>query len=593
MLPVPPLNPSARLFVDCEQPVKREAVARDAGPTVPGVTPPHPARKDPRTCFEGLCKRLLLDRTKSDPDYEFKPSPYQQYKFRRFCARVLEHLLGSTDLLDADMSVPHWLAETNYTQVERAHFQELSDELGPYALLMSDRPNANEPMGIFFDGQCFIKSEFYDSGEYKHARWICPVDERARVIIGPYVHALERVVFALPCFVKFIKGPERVPFVMAQCELYGLLRFLTDWTSMESHHTERMDLASWIVAFFYALRSTRDFESAAAFEAADIDRAPGVRRKLTSKHVIAFYVAVLFSGKNRTSVANALLNFLTFWFIMYDRYGLDVCNYNTTDWRKDLAGRLPHVYEGDDSMFTCPPDMAPDRGDYAAIGASVKLATADDPRLIDFISVYIDPEVPCGVGDIASPVARLGWVLDAYLDASSVRLEELMLAKGYSMLYTFRGCPILEPLARYVIRALSHRCLYRFFRKRAKVNRYEFSAYLEAWEHRKEMKTWKCEIADSTRVMVEKLCHVDVAKQLRIEAELNSRTELAPLDMFDRDMFPDSWCSNDADYVVTAATSKTVELPPLRFIDNLGEAWWEAHGDQVEGPWKSGSEAVG
>lgn len=592
---MPPIRTDVRVRIKIDKPVRREAVARDGGLGVPGVVCPHPARQDVRTQFEGLCKRLLTDRFATLAAEGYPPPVLARMeRMREHATALAEHFFGGSNLSDADMSVRHWLSETNYTEAERAKFQKHADELGPYSLLLASRPNALEPDNIFHNGKCFIKSEFYDAGPYKHARWISPVDERARAIVGPFVHEVEKQMFGLPCFVKYVKGGERVAYTLAQLYRFGAIDDGSDWTSMEVHHDEWSDLCLWLPVLHYCLRTADGYDAFMHFVFHDLIRSgEGAKTKLESRAIVASAIQTLFSGKNWTSAINGWKNFATLWTLLYEKYGIDVRKYAVLPWKLSAvhSDNLPFMFEGDDAKYSHDAHVQLTAADYASVAANVKVATNRDSRLLDFISVYVDPDVPCAVSDVLSPLARFGWVLDQYLDASNVRIEELMLAKAYSTLYSCRGTPLLEALARYVIRCLSHRCLERFFRRR-NVIRWEFDQYRAAYDMRKEMKSWKYEITDTARHLVERLCGISYSDQVAAEEVLHRRDRIMPLDMIPKHWFPDTWITNHLDYVVHANKASEIDLPPLRFIDNFGSEWWAAHGEQVTGTREKGVSAA-
>jgi len=586
-LSLPDIMPQVSIKVRQQPPPRVEVVARDSGAAMTEVACPHPVRGNVDTSMAAVCKRLAVDRfallsRPGDVIAQTKYSDARQAKFRRFVRRVAEHFFEPIEF-DHDFDVVKWLRETSYSVVEQEYFEKLFNDTPPPHFCVW-RANRGEVVGVFYRGKCFIKDEFYDADEFKHARWICPVDERSRVFVGAYVHAMEQKVFALPCFVKYVPGDIRVLHVAFQRA--GLRQFddETDWTSMESHHDVVTVLALFIV-YARLLHRVADFRVIMDFLLRDLlgpQRLDGADITIKDLHI-------LLSGKNWTSISNGLLNFLVYWFLVFDTFGIDITELYEPGVDPDAPFQpkgaehclrpLPGNLEGDDADQNHTAEVAVDDEEYRRFGCCVKLKRSADFRDTDFISMIIDPDVPLGVVDILGYVARFGWLLGQYIHAKQIRCEELLVAKAYSMLYQNRGCPVLEALARYVLRVLPHRTLQRFFKlgaRRAYLDRWHYERYLEAWQNRHKVRE-PAVITSAARDLVERASGVSVFYQLQAEEKLRNMSKLEPLDILPAHLFPDAWRMNVEDNSVRADEPRAVWREIRRRHVVYSEEWLAKH----------------
>lgn len=565
-----------------------EVVARASDIFVPGVACPHPARNCLPTQLAGLLKRIALDRSavlfaETGVRTELLDEE-RRARYRCFVRRVCRHFFPALPY-DFDVVFSHWIQETGYTHAEQLRFTEIAASLLPLHLY-TERDSQLESRGVFFKGKCFIKAEFYDSGEWKHARWICPVDERARVHEGPFVHAVEKAVYSIPCAIKFVSGSKRAAHVAKQLD-ETMVHDESDWSSMEAHHTIAEVFDGPMLVYHSLMRAVADAGPWLRFVVRDtLDGG-----SLSNANLTVDGLHVLFSGKNRTSIQNFLVNFLRYWWQRLDQWGEDVTalfDRVTSVWtsvvEEPVLRPITGNFEGDDSANSRDWRKPLARRGYARDGHIVKMKTSNDIEDVDFISLSLVRGETIAVTEIQSAVARLGWVLGQYLHAREVRVQELMLAKGYSMLYTYRGCPVLEPLARYVIRCYSHRCLERFFRLRRGLNRWHFEQYHAAWLARDEMKRWPVRISDAARDAVAKLSNIPVHEQLRVEKELNHRKRPGPLDMFPEWWFPDAWLNNFLDNAKRADRPEAAHKSSVWTHQPFTDGWVARNGAHLEDP---------
>lgn len=108
-----------------------------------------------------------------------------------WCKRMLRPLDP-----DVDLSVETWLENCTYTTRKKTMLLDISK---------------SDLQDWHFDSKGHNKKEFYPTP--KHTRRIHAQHNRLKVELGPICKAIERVVFALPCFIKKVPVLERAAYI--------------------------------------------------------------------------------------------------------------------------------------------------------------------------------------------------------------------------------------------------------------------------------------------------------------------------------------------------------------------------------------------
>jgi hypothetical protein len=208
-------------------------------------------------------------------------------------------------------------------------------------------------------------------------------------------------------------------------------------------------------------------------------------------------------------------------------------------------------HEGDDGITCTKPDSArPTTSDYQLLGWTCKLEAAESFSEASFCGIVSDREDLVNVTDILKAVAEFGWTSEKYAFANELTLKALLRAKGYSMIYQYPGCPVLDALGHYALRvtddlAVKTRLLQIMQTKFE--DSYKRNLILQAIEFVSMKRPDRKESPPNTRRLVYKKFGVSEQKQLEIESYLDSLSVICPLQI-DLDWHPD-WVAAYDQYV--------------------------------------------
>jgi hypothetical protein len=129
------------------------------------------------------------------------------HRFRHHCCCQNVKRIGLNGLLpDEDVTsfaaFLRWLENTHYSGPRKKQLIQIRMQL-------SDNPT-HEELVKFAALKCFIKPEGY--GCYKPPRGIMSRTDWAKVWVGPLIKCCEKIIYALPEFIKHIKCNERARY---------------------------------------------------------------------------------------------------------------------------------------------------------------------------------------------------------------------------------------------------------------------------------------------------------------------------------------------------------------------------------------------
>jgi hypothetical protein len=123
-------------------------------------------------------------------------------------------------------------------------------------------------------------------------------------------------------------------------------------------------------------------------------------------------------------------------------------------------------HEGDDGeTATLPASSAPTTMDYFYMGWFCKMEVVSKFSEASFCGIVADEEELINVCDIHKAVAEVGWTGEKYAFSNSKTMLALIRAKGYSMVYQYYRCPVLDALGRYLLRVTDDEAVDRKMRK--------------------------------------------------------------------------------------------------------------------------------
>lgn len=539
----------------------------------PCLALPVPARNDPYSQLLGVCKRIVPE----------LPVP-SDLNAEMCCFIDAFFRLYFRPLRDDEIITPmQWLEGCSFPQSRKQQYIERWIESG----------HGKE---LRYDASGFEKEETYT--DFKFPRNIQPLDLAINMLMGPIDKAIEKQVFALPCFIK--KVPEHLRVDHLATQVCGIAQMVTwtDYTSMESQYEG--------VKFLWHERLERHFVR----DLADGERYLELGRrtvygwevgghirkpKVIMPCVTAHEASNLRSGMTKTSRTNAVQNCVNRYFLLQKYFGINCLRtdvtYVTPEFDTMVEGAPAFaplgIMEGDDGMFMEEKWAQLGTEHYASLGYICEPQHGIFGVDGDFLSVFYDPVDLEMLTDIRAVYADLGWGNSDYLVSSSYKKLQYLRAKAMSQWFRLPACPVVTAQALHVLRATAEVKMDEFFRRRHKsISQWELQQMYEAYMYIRYNGIATKKIGDRSRLMVEKYTGVTVDMQIEIERVFNESSELKPRSLMSPLVCPASWAVVAQEYVANAtvhdvATKKDIPPPVVPRYDNFHREFWEKHGDQI------------
>lgn len=459
----------------------RKPIQVSLGPHIPGVAPIKPNPDHSGTTQAGLCKRFLTE----------PPEPDRQLlaELTAFVNKWLEENMQPLDP-GADVSVETWLERSNYPKWRKDELQKLwSDNAG----ILSPRD---------FIVKSFVKDETYP--EFKHARGINSRTDMFKCAVGPVFRLIEKELFAREEFIKKIPVADRPRYIYDKLKLECAQYFEGDFVSYEAHFTRVIMEAIEFRLFAHMVKSLPDGN-----EWMDLVRnVIGGTNHCVYKYFTVDVEATRMSGEMDTSLANGFVNLMLILFL-FSKKGTP----------------CKTVIEGDDSL-TAFVGEPPSKEDFAAVGFTIKCSVHDNIEDTSFCQLIFHPKDLINITDPLEVLANFGWAGKAYVNAKTSRLKTLLRCKALSYAHQYPGCPIIQSLAHYALRATSGYDVRHFV---------ENDRSLSLWERDQLRAAIMCKRPDptpipmDTRLLMQRWFGVSVELQVEIEQYLDSLDKLQPL----------------------------------------------------------------
>lgn len=367
---------------------------------VRGHAPIHVDTNDIQTQVDGLTHRV--GRAVPEPNRNFLS------KFKGFVLRWLRRNLNP---LNTAPAFDEWLDGTTYPQSRKDELRVAYQQLGGAA------PNRKARRKV----ASFIKTECYP--QFKHARWINSRSDAFKVYSGPWFHAIEKILFRLPWFIKYVPVPERASLIAA-LKKDGCKYFATDFESFEAHFTADVMDAAELALYSYMM---------SAFpEVSDVicSTIRGTNHGRTRRGVSFHLKSRRMSGDMCTSLGNGFTN-LMLWLFLAEEHGFAIEGY----------------VEGDDGIFATS-DSAPScetlASDFKSLGFTIKIVQEPDPTLMSFCGIVAADGQ--NIRDPSDVLQGFGWT-HSCLRGNSKTMRQLLRAKALSLAYELPHCPILRAVA--------------------------------------------------------------------------------------------------------------------------------------------------
>jgi len=473
------------------------------GPVWKQVTPNIPHRRGAKWQVRAASQRVGRSMPKLDKQ--------TLGEFERHCENMLRllHIRKVDPNWEPDFE--RWVAQSNYTLARIAELRKVWErskgwtaaQRAEYASLV----------------KCFIKLETYMMRKWP--RGIMSRSDYIKVWIGPVIKQFEKLLYfdphtGLGCanFIKHVpegrqRSDHKTKLLYAAGRRYGE----TDFTSFESLRAEVQHVCEFSLFRFMAGENVRVRAMVDEFEGI----CTGLNRMLY-KDVTIDVTGHRMSGEMTTSIGNGWTNLMLLTFMARNE--------------RDFGLQFPYVIEGDDGLIGERPENVKlyDPQNFEKLGFRIKIDWFDNIADTCFCGVTYDPNDGVNVTDPLEELASFGWSLGQSVYSSPERQKELLIAKAYSLLYQYPGCPIVCEQAKMIFRILGKELNWSKFMQLPYFNNWQRNQLANARDAKLEA-LLEQEPTFLTRSLVERRFKVSIKQQLDIEHYLKSRKDLSELDI--------------------------------------------------------------
>lgn len=488
-----------------------------------GATDPFPHIRSPFGALLGAIHRFCRRVPIADGISLRKLRRFTQRYSRRHFAKVDKSVLHFYD----------WLLNTSYTEAQRAQLVDMFERLHPGAFwlrfteygprvysglsfedlvyLLLDNPlnlsrlNRSLRRDKFLRRDMrvhsFIKAEQYPA--FKLPRAINGRVDYAKIIFGPLIKTVEKVVYLHPSFIKSIPLAERPAYITQLVAGPGYY-CATDHTSFESSFTMGLCLAVEYEVYCHVLNPFYAEYICKGFYSLNVCVFKFFRLTVAAKRM---------SGDMNTSLGNGVTNLITILFLYHQKYKVII---------------TAIVIEGDDSLFRLPFNASLTTEEFASLGLITKIELHNRLSTAAFCGSVFDEVDLKNLVDPGRILRRFGFVDNKYHNAKHSTKMGLLRAYAFSIYYQYHGCPIVESLAKYLLRVTRG-----YYAKMTSINVHRFSDLdvVPASEEKMFERFPPCQIGMGSREIIHSLFKLSYDDQIWCEDYLDSLNVLQPLVM--------------------------------------------------------------
>jgi hypothetical protein len=457
-----------------------------------GAVAPHPDPGDPMTILAGIRKRFALKPPRAEPGYLDKFALFVQ----RFCKKKLKPLLP-----DVDTSFETWIESTPYPEYRRAELTQINKSVNT---IWEDKK--------YFDCKMFPKDEPHET--YKHIRNINSRSDQFKCKVGPIFKLIENEVYMLHHFIKHVPCVKRPDYIYNILYREGAVYYPTDYTAFESLFVAELMESCEFILYDYM---TKDLPEHEEFMRLMHEVLAG-KFKSINKFFTVEVSATRMSGEMCTSLGNGWTNLMAMLFLC-----------------EELGSEVDGVVEGDDGLFSIV-GRAPTVKDFAKLGLIIKMETVLNLNHASFCGCVFDIGDRINITDVVYVLITFGWTTQRWSNSREQVLKELLVCKAYSLLFQYRGCPILQSLAMYILRCTGNfeaKVRKSLFYPKKGMNLYErynsFPVFKEVGiTFAKFERLSPIPVPENTRMLVEQLFKVPIYLQLKMENYFDNTNEIKP-----------------------------------------------------------------
>lgn len=346
-----------------------------------------------------------------------------------------------------------------------------------------------------------MKAEQYPT--FKCPRSINGRVDYSKIIFGPLVKSVEKVVYSHPSFIKSVPLADRPAYISRLVSGPGHY-CATDHTSYESSFTPGMCIA--VEYEIYAHITTPHLANTICMSFYSLNVCVF---KFFRIHVLAKRM----SGDMNTSLGNGITNLITILYLCWLRFRVIL---------------TAIVVEGDDSLFRLPVSCKLTEGDFALLGLNTKIEYTSRLATAGFCGAIFHEADLKNLVDPGRILRRFGYVDNKYHNARHSKKMGLLRAYGFSIYYQYHGCPVVEALARYLLRVTRG-----YHAIKSSINKFKFADSEEIPLSEKHMYQLfpPHEIGIGSREVVSSMYGFTYDEQLWCESYLDAKNDLSPLHM--------------------------------------------------------------
>lgn len=454
--------------------------------------------RDSPTSLVGACKRFLNAPPSVDTDLMAR-------------ARVfVEKWVKRLPVLEKAPSVAEWLEESNLPAWRRTEIAEAEAEYqlhkAEYDYYRDYYPGKLPPSKFgakkwkkFIGVTNFVKVE-YNEG-LKYSRNINARSNYMKARLGPWVHAMEKVIFALPSFIKYISMPDRPAAIIERCIRAGMNTIVCDYSCFETSFTKLVQ-DTFEQQVYKHMVPDLDFHAWMNCITS--------RNWVTGRGYSLETDCARMSGEMNTSLGNGITNLMMMEFAA-EELGMH-----------DLQGFV----EGDDGLFSYSgPSVDPSFFSKLGFRLTHLDAQADTAS---FCGMVFDIESRSVVVDPFYCLAGSGFSNNA-VGANARTIATLTAAKGLSIMFQYPNCPLMFSWGQRFYRTAMASAGLSDSQMRLSLHKYLLnSRRVDSWERAKLLSACDAktspDISVSSRLLFERLYHISPESQVLLERQFDSGT---------------------------------------------------------------------
>jgi hypothetical protein len=418
---------------------------------------------------------------------------------------------------------------------------------------------------------------------YKMCRLINARPDEFKVLLGPVIREIEKVLFNCDSFAKYYRQTDRWAKIVEKLDLPGSPVVWTDHTSYESVFSRDFTLATVMPIYGRILGQHACREWFLKFYIEYVLPAGG--HELLSKWFIVRGVEAEMSGEMDTSCKNGAANVLgasmaneltrlseltreiVGWAALSDHALASMIDKTEPVAIAPVLGNalegssFKMFAEGDDGVVVS--DVVTDEGAFSALGFKVKIIKGDTLEHNDFCSIdgTLDPSI-AAVRNPLKVLGSFGYLDGQHMDAKRGSRLMLYRARAMSLISDHRNTPILGAFAQWVLRATNHVDMVKF--EELSLSKWDRDWFRERLLTRSEIRLMTPVVHDEARRVIESRYGISVEHQVEIEAYFDNKNDVSFIDCdVLRLYWPAEWEDYAARYRVLSRTDCEPVLPAL------------------------------